>query len=95
MVETISESLTGGFVRILLWHGYLLSGSGSNLSSVNLARIWRSEGHDVLLMCQERHAEEFEFVDAFGEFSADNKSFIRSATNTNVRRADCRCSVPT
>ena len=67
-------------MRILLWHGYLLSGSGSNLSSVNLARIWRSEGHDVLLMCQERHAGEFAFVDTFGEFSADNKSFIRTAT---------------
>jgi len=49
-------------MRILLWHGYLLSGSGSNLYTVNIARIWRSEGHDVLLMCQERSAGAFTFV---------------------------------
>jgi glycosyltransferase involved in cell wall biosynthesis len=62
-------------VRILLWHGYLLSGSGSNLYTVNISRIWRSEGHDVLLMCQERHAGEFAFVDAAGGFNADNTRF--------------------
>ncbi len=62
-------------MRILLWHGYLLSGSGSNLYTVNIARIWRSEGHDVLLMCQERHAGAFAFVDAAGVFNADNTEF--------------------
>jgi glycosyltransferase involved in cell wall biosynthesis len=62
-------------VRILLWHGYLLSGSGSNLYTVNIARIWRSEGHDVMLMCQERHADEFAFVDAAGAFNRDNTDF--------------------
>ncbi len=62
-------------MRILLWHGYLLSGSGSNLYTVNIARIWRSEGHDVLLMCQERHAGAFAFVDAAGVFNADNREF--------------------
>jgi len=61
-------------VRILLWHGYLLSGSGSNLYTVNISRIWRSEGHDVLLMCQERHAGEFAFVDAAGDFNTDNRT---------------------
>lgn len=61
-------------MRILLWHGYLLSGSGSNLYAANLGRIWRDEGHDVLLMCQERNAAEFGFVDAIGDFSADNRS---------------------
>ena len=78
-------------MRILLWHGYLLSGSGSNLYSVNLARIWRSQGHDVLLMCQERHAGEFAFVDAYGEFSADNKSIVRSTTGNE--RASGRLQV--
>jgi len=67
-------------VRILLWHGYLLSGSGSNLYTVNIARMWRSEGHDVLLMCQERHAGEFAFIDAAGDFNADNTDFELHAT---------------
>lgn len=61
-------------MRILLWHGYLLSGSGSNLYTANLGRIWRDEGHDVLLLCQETRAAEFDFVDAEGDFSADNRS---------------------
>jgi glycosyltransferase involved in cell wall biosynthesis len=78
-------------VRILLWHGYLLSGSGSNLYSVNVARIWRSEGHDVLLMCQERYAAEFEFVDAAGDFNADNTDFV--LTETEHERAVGRLRV--
>ena len=67
-------------MRILLWHGYLLSGSGSNLYTVNISRMWRSEGHDVLLMCQERHAGEFAFIDAAGDFSADNREFKLTPT---------------
>ena len=78
-------------MRILLWHGYLLSGSGSNLYSVNVARIWRSEGHDVLLMCQERYAAEFEFVDAAGDFNADNTDFV--LTETEHERAVGRLRV--
>ena len=41
-------------MRILLWHGYLLRGSGSNVYTANIARSWRDEGHEVLVMCQER-----------------------------------------
>lgn len=44
-------------MRILLWHGYLLRGSGSNVYTANIARSWRDEGHDVLVMCQERNPE--------------------------------------
>jgi glycosyltransferase involved in cell wall biosynthesis len=50
-------------VRILLWHGYLLTGSGSNVYTANLAREWRAAGHDVVVMCQDRHAEDLPFVD--------------------------------
>jgi glycosyltransferase involved in cell wall biosynthesis len=58
-------------VKILLWHGYLLTGSGSNVYTANLARSWRADGHDVLLVCQEASTE-FPFVDANVTFSADN-----------------------
>ena len=81
-------------MKILLWHGYLLSGSGSNLSTVNIARIWRSEGHDVLLMCQERYAREFAFVDAAGEFNADNTSFELSETEHEVATGRLRVLRP-
>jgi len=44
-------------MRILLWHGYLLGGTGSNVYSRALAREWRLAGHDVSVVCQERHPE--------------------------------------
>jgi glycosyltransferase involved in cell wall biosynthesis len=59
-------------VRILLWHGYLLRGSGSNIYTANIAKVWRRQGHDVLLMCQERHPEALDFVDQHGDFDAEN-----------------------
>jgi glycosyltransferase involved in cell wall biosynthesis len=44
-------------VRILLWHGYLLGGTGSNVYTRALARQWSLAGHDVVVVCQERHPE--------------------------------------
>jgi len=44
-------------VRILLWHGYLLGGTGSNVYSRALAREWSRAGHDVVVLCQEPHPE--------------------------------------
>jgi glycosyltransferase involved in cell wall biosynthesis len=44
-------------VRILLWHGYLLAGTGSNVYSRALAREWSREGHDVVVVCQDRQPE--------------------------------------
>ena len=44
-------------MRILLWHGYLLGGTGSNVYSRALAREWSLAGHDVTVVCQERHPE--------------------------------------
>jgi glycosyltransferase involved in cell wall biosynthesis len=47
-------------VRILLWHGYLLGGTGSNVYTRALAREWSLAGHDVTVVCQERHPEQFD-----------------------------------
>jgi glycosyltransferase involved in cell wall biosynthesis len=44
-------------VRILIWHGYLLGGTGSNVYTRQLAREWAREGHDVTVLCQEPHPE--------------------------------------
>jgi len=41
-------------VRILLWHGYLLGGTGSNVYARAVAREWSRAGHDVTIVCQER-----------------------------------------
>src|SRR5678816_1567383 len=41
-------------VRVLLWHGYLLGGTGSNVYTRQLAREWSRAGHDVTVFCQDR-----------------------------------------
>jgi glycosyltransferase involved in cell wall biosynthesis len=40
-------------MRILLWHGYLLGGTGSNVYTRMLAREWSLAGHDVTVLSQE------------------------------------------
>ena len=40
-------------MRILLWHGYLLGGTGSNVYTRLLARAWMQAGHDVTVFSQE------------------------------------------
>jgi glycosyltransferase involved in cell wall biosynthesis len=47
-------------MRILLWHGYLLGGTGSNVYTRQLAREWSRGGHDVTVLCQEPHPERFD-----------------------------------
>ena len=47
-------------MRILLWHGYLLGGTGSNVYTRQLAREWSREGHDVTVVCQEPHSERYD-----------------------------------
>jgi glycosyltransferase involved in cell wall biosynthesis len=47
-------------VRILLWHGYLLGGTGSNVYTQALAREWSRAGHDVTVVCQERQPERYD-----------------------------------
>ena len=44
-------------MRILLWHGYLLGGTGSNVYTRSLARAWSRLGHDVVVFSQEPHPE--------------------------------------
>jgi glycosyltransferase involved in cell wall biosynthesis len=47
-------------MRILLWHGYLLGGTGSNVYTRSLAREWSLAGHDVTVVCQERHPDRYD-----------------------------------
>ena len=47
-------------MRVLLWHGYLLGGTGSNVYTRALAREWSGAGHDVTVVCQERHPERYD-----------------------------------
>lgn len=51
-------------MRILLWHGYLLGGTGSNVYTRALSRAWSKLGHDVTVFCQDPHPERFDLAGA-------------------------------
>jgi glycosyltransferase involved in cell wall biosynthesis len=55
-------------MRILVFHGYLLRGTGSNIYNASLAEAFTQLGHEVHLLCQDRHAAELPFVDAVGRW---------------------------
>jgi glycosyltransferase involved in cell wall biosynthesis len=49
-------------VRVLIFHGYLLRGTGSNVYNASLAQALSRLGHEVHLLCQDRRADELEWV---------------------------------
>jgi glycosyltransferase involved in cell wall biosynthesis len=51
-------------VRILLWHGYLLGGTGSNVYTRSLAREWSRAGHEVIVFAQDPHPNRFDLAGA-------------------------------
>jgi glycosyltransferase involved in cell wall biosynthesis len=44
-------------MRVLLFHGYMLRGTGSNIYNLNLARALARLGHEVHLLCQDRQVQ--------------------------------------
>ena len=55
-------------MRVLIFHGYLLGGTGSNVYNARLAEALARLGHEVHLLCQERHPDEHLFVDAAADW---------------------------
>jgi glycosyltransferase involved in cell wall biosynthesis len=47
-------------MRLVIWHGYLLAGTGSNIYTQHVGRAWGRLGHDVVVICQEPHPERFD-----------------------------------
>jgi glycosyltransferase involved in cell wall biosynthesis len=52
-------------VRLIMTHGYMLSGTGSNVYVQNLCRALVREGHDVHLLCQESDPLAYDFVNEY------------------------------
>ena len=50
-------------MRVLIFHGYLLRGTGSNIYNASLAKALVGLGHEVHLVCQERDTRGLDFVD--------------------------------
>ena len=51
-------------MRVLIFHGYLLRGTGSNVYNASLAQALARQGHQVHLLCQDRRADELDWVRA-------------------------------
>ncbi len=81
-------------MRVLLWHGYLLRGSGSNIYTSNLARSWRAAGHDVLLLCQETDVGQLDFIDAHGDFDSGNEVWSLEPAAAGPAAGRCRLVRP-
>ena len=73
-------------MRVLIFHGYLLRGTGSNVYNAELAPALARLGHEVHLLCQDRRAAELGWVDAVGDWDGGRLS-VRSL------RKPARCTV--
>ena len=65
-------------MRVLLWHGWLLEGTGSNVYTARVAEELVRAGHDVVLLCQEGHAEAYPWIDACGTVDGDGPHDLTS-----------------
>lgn len=84
-----------GAVRILIFHGYLLSGTGSNVYNARLAEALLRLGHEVHLFSQDRHPERHRFVGGSGhwesgelEIAVLGESLTRGSPGCTVYRPD-------
>jgi hypothetical protein len=57
-------------MRVLIFHGYLLSGTGSNVYNASLAAALVRAGHEVHLFAQDRTPLELDWVDAVGDWDS-------------------------
>ena len=57
-------------MRVLIFHGYLLRGTGSNIYNAELGRALVAAGHELHLLCQERAPLDLPWVDAAGDWDA-------------------------
>ena len=78
-------------MRILLWHGYLLGGTGSNVYTRMLAREWSSAGHDVTVLSQEPHPERYDLGARDVAATGRRAACCRSSSSTATRATTCGC----
>jgi glycosyltransferase involved in cell wall biosynthesis len=80
-------------MRILIFHGYLLEGTGSNVYNARLAAALAGLGHEVHLLCQDRHPERQPFVDGAGDWDQGGlrvRALRHDALSGRARRAPGR-----
>ncbi len=75
-----------GPLRVLVFHGYLLQGTGSNVYNARLAHALVRAGHEVHLLCQDRDPFALPWVDAAGAWEG-------GALEVRTRREPARGTV--
>ena len=76
-------------MAILILHGYLLRGTGSNLYVRNLARQFCSMGIDVVLLCQEDRPMEIDFIHEALELLPGNREARRVFDREGALKGRC------
>lgn len=76
-------------MRVLIFHGYLLAGTGSNVYNARLAAALVGLGHEVHLLCQDRHPDVHPFVDAAGDWEAGELRLTTLRWPISDRSARC------
>jgi glycosyltransferase involved in cell wall biosynthesis len=73
-------------MRILIFHGYLLQGTGSNVYNAELGAALVNAGHELHLLSQDRDPLALDWVDAAGDWDG-------GALSVQVRRDPARATV--
>jgi glycosyltransferase involved in cell wall biosynthesis len=73
-------------VRVLIFHGYLLAGTGSNVYNAALGEALARGGHEVHLLCQDRDPLALDWVDAAGSWDG-------GSLEVRARREPARATV--
>ncbi len=76
-------------MRVLIFHGYLLRGTGSNVYNANLAQALARAGHEVHLLCQDLEAASLPWIDGVGRWR-DGRLGVES---TGIERREAGGSV--
>ena len=76
-------------MNIMIIHGYLLRGTGSNLYVSNLCLEFCKQGHDVSVVCQENQPEGFDYISEIVDFSRDNKKQVSKLSRNTIYPGTC------
>ncbi|HET9738737.1 MAG TPA: glycosyltransferase [Solirubrobacteraceae bacterium] len=77
-------------MRVLIFHGYLLAGTGSNVYNSALGEALKRAGHEVHMLSQERDPLALDWVDAAGDWDGGRLSLTvrREPAQATVYRPD-------
>ncbi len=81
-------------MNLLIAHGYILTGTGSNLHVHNLVREWCRTGHTVTLVCQEPRPELLDYVDEAYVLGDDNSTLTLTHRQDTPYHGSCRVFRP-